>query len=90
MRCSRKPDTCRRSTASSRAEAVEVASSRFATTFAGRHGGAARLRPPALFASLDDHARMLAALGREEDAGELRTVRRLIELECERGLALEQ
>ncbi len=46
------------------------------------------LRPSV--ASLGDHARMLAALGREEDAGRLRTIRRLIELECELGLGLER
>lgn len=33
---------------------------------------------------------MLAALGREEDAGKLRTVRRLIELERQLGLGLER
>jgi hypothetical protein len=46
------------------------------------------LRP--LVASLGDHARMLAALGREEDAAKLRTVRRLIELERQLGLGLER
>jgi hypothetical protein len=46
------------------------------------------LRPSV--ASLDDHARMLAALGREQDAAELRTVRRLIELERQLGLGLER
>jgi hypothetical protein len=46
------------------------------------------LRPS--FASLGDHARMLAALGREEDAAKLRTVRRLIELERQLGLGLER
>lgn len=46
------------------------------------------LRPSV--ASLGDHARMLAALGREVDAGELRTVRRLIELERQLGLGLER
>jgi hypothetical protein len=45
------------------------------------------LRPSV--ASLGDHARMMAALGREEDATRLRTVRRLIELERELGLGLE-
>ena len=43
------------------------------------------LRPPV--ASLADLARMLAALGREEDLPRLRQLRRLRELE--RGLALE-
>ena len=38
-------------------------------------------------ASIDDLARMLAALGREEDRDKLRALRRLAELE--RGLALE-
>ncbi len=46
------------------------------------------LRPSV--ASLGDHARMLAALGREEDAARLRTVRRLIELERQLGLGLER
>ena len=46
------------------------------------------LRPSV--ASLGDHARMLAALGREEEAAKLRTVRRLIELERELGLGLER
>jgi hypothetical protein len=46
------------------------------------------LRPS--MASLGDHARMLAALGREEDAAKLRTVRRLIELERQLGLGLER
>ncbi len=46
------------------------------------------LRPSV--ASLGDHARMLAALGREEDAGKLRTVRHLIELERQLGLGLER
>ena len=46
------------------------------------------LRPS--IASLGDHARMLAALGREQDAGKLRTVRRLIELERQLGLGLER
>jgi hypothetical protein len=46
------------------------------------------LRPSV--ASLGDHARMLAALGREEDAAKLRTVRRLIELERQLGLGLER
>jgi hypothetical protein len=41
------------------------------------------LRPSV--ASLGDHARMLAALGREQDAAALRTVRRLIELERQLG-----
>ena len=46
------------------------------------------LRPS--IASLGDHARMLAALGREQDASKLRTVRRLIELERQLGLGLER
>jgi hypothetical protein len=46
------------------------------------------LRPS--IASLGDHACMLAALGREEDAAKLRTVRRLIELERQLGLGLER
>ncbi|HKH30517.1 MAG TPA: hypothetical protein VKA45_05625 [Gaiellaceae bacterium] len=46
------------------------------------------LRPS--IASLGDHARMLAALGREQDAARLRTVRRLIELERQLGLGLER
>jgi hypothetical protein len=46
------------------------------------------LRPSV--ASLGDHARMLAALGRDKDAAELRTVRRLIELERQLGLGLER
>jgi hypothetical protein len=46
------------------------------------------LRPSV--ASLGDHARMLAALGREEDAAKLRTVRRLIELERQLGLGVER
>lgn len=46
------------------------------------------LRPS--IASLGDHARMLAALGRDEDAAELRTVRRLIELERQLGFGLER
>jgi hypothetical protein len=45
------------------------------------------LRPSV--ASLGDHARMLAALGREQDDMPLRTVRRLIELERELGRGLE-
>jgi hypothetical protein len=45
------------------------------------------LRPSV--ASLGDHARMLAALGREQDDTPLRTVRRLIEIERELGLGLE-
>jgi hypothetical protein len=40
-------------------------------------------------ASLGDHARMLSALGREQDAAPLRTVRRAIELERHLGLGLE-
>jgi hypothetical protein len=46
------------------------------------------LRPSV--ASLGDQARMLAALGREQDDTPLRTVRRLIELERELGLGLER
>jgi len=46
------------------------------------------LRPSV--ASLGDHARMLAALGREQDTAKLRTVRRLIELERQLGLGLER
>lgn len=46
------------------------------------------LRPSV--ASLGDHARMLAALARDEDLTALRTVRRLIELERELGLGLER
>ena len=46
------------------------------------------LRPSV--ASLGDHARMLAARGRDEDAAKLRTVRRLIELERQLGLGLER
>jgi hypothetical protein len=46
------------------------------------------LRPS--IASLGDHARMLAALGREQDAARLRTVRRLIELERQLGLGIER
>jgi hypothetical protein len=46
------------------------------------------LRPSV--ASLGDHARMLAAHGREQDAGPLRTVRRLIELERQLGRGLER
>jgi len=46
------------------------------------------LRPSV--ASLGDHARMLAALGREQDTIKLRTVRRLIELERQLGLGLER
>ena len=43
-------------------------------------------------ASIGDHARMLAALDREQDAVPLRTVRRLIELEQARshGLSIER
>lgn len=44
--------------------------------------------PPSV-ASLGDHARMLAALGREQDLARLRTLRRVIELERELGLGLE-
>ncbi len=46
------------------------------------------LRPS--IASLGDHARMLAALDREQSAAKLRTVRRLIELERQLGLGLER
>jgi hypothetical protein len=48
------------------------------------------LRPPV--ASVDDQARMLAALDREQDREPLLTVRRLIELEHElhRGLSIER
>ncbi len=46
------------------------------------------LRP--LVASLGDHARMLAALGREDHVEKLHTVRRLIELERQLGLGLER
>jgi hypothetical protein len=45
------------------------------------------LRPSV--ASLGDAARMLAALGREQDLARLRTLRRVIELERQRGLGLE-
>jgi hypothetical protein len=38
-------------------------------------------------ASIGDHARMLAALNREQDLEPLRTVRRLIELDRSRGLS---
>ena len=43
-------------------------------------------------ASIGDHARMLAALDREQDLEPLRTLRRLIELERElsRGLSIER
>jgi len=46
------------------------------------------LRPSV--ASLGDHARMLAALGRDQDPAKLRTVRRLLELERHLGLGLER
>jgi hypothetical protein len=48
------------------------------------------LRPSV--ASIDDHARMLAALDREQDREPLFTIRRLIELEHElhRGLYIER
>lgn len=39
-------------------------------------------------ASIDDLARMLAALGREEDREKLRDLRRLAELELSRGIEL--
>jgi hypothetical protein len=45
------------------------------------------LRPSV--ASLGDHARMLAALGREADLVRLRSLRRTIELEHQLGLGLE-
>jgi len=45
------------------------------------------LRPAV--ASKGDLARMLAALGREEDVGNLRQLRRLIELEHELGLGID-
>jgi hypothetical protein len=45
------------------------------------------LRPSV--ASLGDHARMLAALGREQDLARLRTLRRVIELERELGFGIE-
>ena len=43
-------------------------------------------------ASIGDHARMLAALSREQDVEPLRTLRRLVELERElsRGLGVER
>jgi hypothetical protein len=43
-------------------------------------------------ASLDDHARMLAALGREHDRDPLQTIYRVIELERsrDRGLSIER
>lgn len=37
-----------------------------------------------------DHARMLAAHGREQDTVSLRTIRRLIELERQLGLGIER
>ncbi len=46
------------------------------------------LRPSV--ASLGDAARMLAALGREQDLDRLRTLRRVIELERQLGLGLER
>ncbi|HEX5469545.1 MAG TPA: hypothetical protein VFW80_10920 [Gaiellaceae bacterium] len=46
------------------------------------------LRPSV--ASLGDAARMLAALGRDEDLDRLRTLRRVIELERQLGLGLER
>jgi hypothetical protein len=46
------------------------------------------LRPSV--ASLGDAARMLAALGRDEDVDRLRTLRRVIELESQLGLGLER
>ncbi len=45
------------------------------------------LRPSV--ASLGDHARMLAALGREQDLARLRALRRVIELERRMGRGLE-
>jgi hypothetical protein len=46
------------------------------------------LRPSV--ASLGDGARMLAALGRDEDLARLRTLRRVIEVERQLGLGLER
>jgi hypothetical protein len=46
------------------------------------------LRPSV--ASLGDHARMLAALGRDQDTAKLRTIRRLIELERQLGHGLQR
>ena len=48
------------------------------------------LRP--LVASVDDHARMLATLGREQDREPLQTIQRLIELShgLQRGLSIER
>ena len=48
------------------------------------------LRPSV--ASLDDHARMLATLGREQDREPLQTIQRVIELEhgLQRGLSIER
>jgi hypothetical protein len=46
------------------------------------------LRPQV--ASLDDHARMLAALDREQDRQPLRTIRRVIELDHRLGRAIER
>lgn len=46
------------------------------------------LRPSV--ASLGDHARMLAALAREQDLARLRTLRRVIDLERQFGLGLER
>ena len=46
------------------------------------------LRPSV--ASLGDAARMLAALGRDQDLDRLRTLRRVIELERQLGLGLER
>lgn len=48
------------------------------------------LRPS--IASVDDHARMLAALGREQDREPLMTIQRVIELEHQlhRGLSIER
>ena len=48
------------------------------------------LRPSV--ASVDDHARMLAALGREQDREPLQTMQRLIELEhsLHRRLSIER
>jgi hypothetical protein len=49
-----------------------------------------RLRPSV--ASVDDHARMLATLGREQDRLPLQTIQRVIELErgLQRGLSIER
>jgi hypothetical protein len=46
------------------------------------------LRPSV--ASVDDHARMLAVLGREQDRQPLQTLQRVIELERSLGRGLER